>query len=82
MRFVEISSFDSIQSFPKSAYGIPEPPDPSPQEQRVVDDFDIDLIIVPGVAFDKFCSRLGHGIPSCLSPCLSICRRVDIFFQI
>jgi 5-formyltetrahydrofolate cyclo-ligase len=39
-------------------YGIPEP---SVSDDRKMSIEDIDLIIVPGVAFDERCSRLGYG---------------------
>lgn len=39
------------------AFGIMEPPDDSP----VFPPEDIDLILVPGLAFDRFCCRLGRG---------------------
>jgi len=48
-------SADAIASFPKSRWGIPEPPDG--QEDLTA----IDLVIVPGVAFDTRAARLGHG---------------------
>lgn len=50
---------DEIQNFPKSNWGIPEPialHGISRDDYRV-----IDLVVVPGVAFDSQCRRLGHG---------------------
>lgn len=59
---IPLESMEAIDGFPKNAWGIPEPelhleadlslPSPLPH---------IDLVIVPGVAFDSLCRRLGHG---------------------
>ena len=58
MLMVELTSLEEIDSFPRNKWGIPEP-------QGVFgsrDDLpDIDLVVVPGVAFDACCRRLGHG---------------------
>lgn len=47
---------DSLDELEKSSYGILEP-----LEEKVVDRDSIDLIIVPGVAFDREGFRLGYG---------------------
>jgi 5-formyltetrahydrofolate cyclo-ligase len=49
-----ISSFDELEM---NRYGIPEPPIPSGEEERA----SLDLIIVPGVAFDRRGNRIGMG---------------------
>ena len=55
MVFRRASSLDEVLAFPKSKWGIPEPPEGE-------EDLDaIDLVIVPGLAFDYRCARLGQG---------------------
>ena len=60
MVMVEIGSTEEVDRFPKSKWGIPEP-------QIGAEFLDgtglgvIDLIFVPGVAFDRRCGRVGHG---------------------
>ena len=62
MFMLEVHSYSQIESFPKSSWGIPEPP-----IELVKDSVDattlgiIDTVIVPGVAFDNSCGRIGHG---------------------
>lgn len=61
MVMVELESFEQLASFPKSKWGIPEPP----VEMTTGSDAGvlqwIDLVLLPGVAFDAECRRLGHG---------------------
>lgn len=57
---VELKSWDDYKTLPKNSWGIPEP---TPQEQRV-NCFEVgglDLIIMPGLAFDKQGNRIGYG---------------------
>lgn len=54
MDAVQITSFDNLI---KSRYGILEPR----KEEPAVDPNDIDLIVVPGVTFDKYGGRMGYG---------------------
>lgn len=62
MWMLPIQSVDQISSFPKSKWGIPEPPaEQFSAEHDMVGSGSIDLIFVPGVAFDANCGRLGHG---------------------
>jgi len=52
----EISSLEELSP---GAFGVREP---KPGDARVVDVDEIDLVIVPGRAFDKNCNRLGRGM--------------------
>lgn len=58
----ELASFDEIERFPRGKWNIPEP-DLSPAELSLPEKYfgALDLIVVPGVAFDRRCSRVGHG---------------------
>ena len=61
MKFFEVRNMQEIHSFPKTKWGIPEPP----VEPTSVDITELperlDFIVLPGVAFDYACNRLGHG---------------------
>ena len=54
--FSDLKDFD-VELKP-SAFGVPEP---SEEYRRIVRPTETDLIVVPGVAFDKHCHRLSHG---------------------
>jgi 5-formyltetrahydrofolate cyclo-ligase len=57
-----VGSAQEIDAFPRSKWGIPEPD--LPDDVAAVDGTYsgmIDLVVVPGVAFDARCNRLGHG---------------------
>lgn len=60
MMMFEINSLAEIHSFPLTRWGIPEPPMEivSATEQNTEA---IEVIILPGCAFDSRCNRLGHG---------------------
>ena len=51
-------SIRSMEDLAPGCYGILEP---AVNEDRNVHDVSIDLMIVPGVAFDEHCNRLGYG---------------------
>ena len=51
----ELKDWDDLEA---SSYGILEP---KKEKIKEISIDEIDLIIVPGVAFDKFGNRLGHG---------------------
>jgi len=75
MSMVEVFSLAELDSFPLDSWGIPAPPPTvvlpsSPQaaapipRPRVFDDVNgplLDVVFVPGVAFDEVGGRLGHG---------------------
>jgi len=55
-RYLVFSSAASKTDFVEGAYGIPEP-----ASERNTEPSEIDLIFVPGVAFDRYGHRLGYG---------------------
>jgi 5-formyltetrahydrofolate cyclo-ligase len=59
MQIHQIHSLEQVKSFPKSSWGIPEPPD----DALCSNDYaqSVDVVFLPGVAFDRSCRRLGHG---------------------
>ncbi|KAL0959615.1 hypothetical protein HGRIS_011318 [Hohenbuehelia grisea] len=65
MDLLKIHDTDDLQSLPAGVWGIKEPTSHYNQQPRltVMDPRceDLDLILVPGVAFDHSLSRLGHG---------------------
>jgi len=65
MLMLEAYSMDDISSFPKNKWGIPEPneDDVDGNNRAEASDKDgrLDIIIIPGVAFDLTGRRLGHG---------------------
>jgi 5-formyltetrahydrofolate cyclo-ligase len=52
-------NFVSPQNWPKNRWGIPEPP--SDSLLQAAKPGDLDLVIVPGLAFDEHANRLGQG---------------------
>lgn len=53
---ITLSYLDSLSELKKGAYGILEP-----ETVKPVDENEPDLIIVPGIAFDRQCRRIGFG---------------------
>ncbi|KAF9225726.1 nagb/rpia/CoA transferase-like protein [Gyrodon lividus] len=65
MEFVRLYSEEDFRTLPTGLWGIPEPTVEweNDKRQNVLDSSceDLDLILLPGVAFDRSLSRLGHG---------------------
>jgi 5-formyltetrahydrofolate cyclo-ligase len=70
MVMLEAASLQDISAFPRNKWGIPEPPATYLAGPRIGsprlswDDGEIgavEVVVVPGVAFDARCNRLGHG---------------------
>ena len=62
MVMYRLQNYEEIESFPKNKWGIPEPPIADLLTINKDEYFNtIDGIIVPAVAFDKNCGRVGHG---------------------
>jgi 5-formyltetrahydrofolate cyclo-ligase len=63
MQMVRIQSVEQARAFPKTKWGIPEPT--ADQTEALGGDcaasMGFDMVLVPGVAFDARCNRLGHG---------------------
>ena len=62
MRMLHVSDAVALEAYPRSKWGIPEPTD---EQAALMDDgllsAAIDTVIVPAVAFDASCQRLGQG---------------------
>ena len=62
MVVIQLESFEQIDTFPRSKWGIPEPSEEFiSRSQDVSGATVLDLICVPGVAFDRKGGRIGHG---------------------
>jgi 5-formyltetrahydrofolate cyclo-ligase len=58
IKMLQVFVEDDDERMQVNHWGIPEPPE---EEQRELDDKGLDLIILPGVAFDRNLNRLGYG---------------------
>ncbi|KAH7886994.1 5-formyltetrahydrofolate cyclo-ligase [Phlebopus sp. FC_14] len=65
MDFVRLHDVNDLQSMPLGLWGIPQPTLEWQNEKRqsILDSScdNLDVILMPGVAFDRSLSRLGHG---------------------
>ncbi|KAI8369386.1 5-formyltetrahydrofolate cyclo-ligase [Radiomyces spectabilis] len=60
MDMVKISSWEDYTSLPRNKWDIPEPP-MSEERENALEKDGLDLILVPGIAFDDERNRIGHG---------------------
>jgi len=61
MTMLQCDSIEQARAFPKTKWGISEPSAALAAEMTDMTNHAFDLLIVPGVAFDSGCHRLGHG---------------------
>ncbi|KAG0089107.1 hypothetical protein BGZ92_005293 [Podila epicladia] len=61
MDMVKIESWDDFLALPKNSWGIPEPKLEDARENALDTARGLDLIVMPGLAFDRTGTRLGHG---------------------
>jgi 5-formyltetrahydrofolate cyclo-ligase len=61
MVLLRAESLASIAAWPKTKWGIPEPPRDGPALPEALDEDTVDLYVVPGLAFDRAGGRLGQG---------------------
>ncbi|KAF9307256.1 hypothetical protein BGZ74_008144 [Mortierella antarctica] len=61
MDMVKIESWDDFLALPKNSWGIPEPKVEEARENALDTPRGLDLIVMPGLAFDRTGTRLGHG---------------------
>lgn len=61
MRMLCVSSYEQAAALPRTKWGIPEPDDELAARMEDMTGATFDLLLVPGVAFDARCNRLGHG---------------------
>ena len=59
MHMVQVTSMEQMQDFVANQWGISEPVITT--TSVIATPLDLDVIIVPGVAFDATCARCGHG---------------------
>lgn len=74
LRMFEAQSLEQIAAFPKNKWNIPEPPKAEVLASAdPIDAGGIDVVFMPGVAFDTRRARLGHGKAYYGECCLRSC---------
>ncbi|KAG9320007.1 hypothetical protein KVV02_003112 [Mortierella alpina] len=61
MDMVRIESWEDFLALPKNSWNIPEPTFDQARENALDTPRGLDLIVMPGLAFDRTGTRLGHG---------------------
>ena len=61
MEMYVVKSVDQARALPRTQWGIPEPDSAMAATMLCLTDDPFDIVLVPGVAFDAQCNRLGHG---------------------
>ncbi|KAI9486751.1 MAG: 5-formyltetrahydrofolate cyclo-ligase [Benjaminiella poitrasii] len=62
MDMVKLSNLEDFNSLPINKWNIPEPSFEQPRENALDENGSgLDIILIPGVAFDKDKNRIGHG---------------------
>ncbi|KAF9346512.1 hypothetical protein BGX26_001964, partial [Mortierella sp. AD094] len=61
MDMVKIESWEDFLSLPKNNWNIPEPRLDELRENVLETSHGLDLVVMPGLAFDHSGTRLGHG---------------------
>ncbi|CAO3567700.1 unnamed protein product [Mortierella alpina] len=61
MDMVKIESWEDFLALPKNSWNIPEPTFDQSRENALDTPRGLDLVIMPGLAFDRTGTRLGHG---------------------
>ena len=58
-----VESVEEVDAFPVNSWGIPEVPEPDATTRASCLDpaNAVQVVVVPGMAFDRGCHRLGHG---------------------
>ncbi|KAL3896730.1 MAG: hypothetical protein SGCHY_003882 [Lobulomycetales sp.] len=61
MRMVHLASLAEYHNLPRNSWGIKEYPSSFQHSIPLNNEDNVDLVLVPGVAFDRMGNRLGHG---------------------
>ncbi|XP_017554991.1 5,10-methenyltetrahydrofolate synthetase (5-formyltetrahydrofolate cyclo-ligase) isoform X1 [Pygocentrus nattereri] len=61
MDMLQLNSLEDIRSLPLTSWNIRQPADSDAQREEALDTGGLDLILMPGLGFDKSGNRLGRG---------------------